>query len=324
MPLRGNYSLSPSPFKPALRLNLDQVKTHCGDFHEGELQAALDTEERNQLIASKYLEHAVDRKAIVFAAGIGHSESLAIAFQAKGIAAEYIYGDDPDRAEKLEAFSVGEIQVLSNAMILTEGFDQPDVGAIVFARPTKSRPLYAQMLGRGLRLSPDKTDCTVLDFVDNTRHSIVTAWNFFGHQRPAGHEAKDCSIPVTPIPEDTGEALKLEDVTVVDHWVDLLEPPPEVNTFAVGPQAWHQEPATWKQVAALEAHGFDAKSWTRGQASSAIGKLPASKKQSRLLLALGFNVFAHQWTTQQASSAIERAQRQGIEPDWTLVRRAEL
>ena len=109
------------------------------------------------------------------------------------------------------------------------------------------------MLGRGLRLSPGKTDCTVLNFVDNMgRHSIVTAWNFFGHGKPPGDELRDCSQPVEiMLAEGKGETLKLKDVRVIDSFVDLLQPPPKVNPFSVGSRIWHREPATEAQINSL-------------------------------------------------------------------------
>jgi superfamily II DNA or RNA helicase len=318
--------VKPVAIQTRTELSLERVKVRCGDFAGGELQAALDNDERNQLIVEKWQEHAADRKTLAFAAGIEHSKSLATVFQAEGIAADYIYGNDPDRARKLEAFSFGEIQVLSNAMLLTTGFDQPDVGAIVFARPTKSRPLYAQMLGRGLRLSPGKTDCTVLDFVDNTgKHSIVTAWNFFGHQRPSGDELRDCSQPVEIMPaEGKGEALKLKDVIVTDRIIDLLQPPPEVNPFSVGSRAWHREPATEAQIALLAGHDVKAIGWTKGQAHAAINNLPITRNQRAALLARGFDVVTKPWTFAMADAAFKAAEERGVKPDWTLVQRVGL
>jgi superfamily II DNA or RNA helicase len=316
----------PLAIQTRTELNLEQVKVRCGDFAEGELQAALDTEERNSLIVQKWTEHAASRKTLVFAAGIAHSASLAAAFKAEGIAAEYVYGSDPERAAKLRAFSFGEIQVLTNAMVLTEGFDEPSAGAIVFARLTRSRTLYAQMLGRGLRLFPGKEDCKVLDFVDMTgRHSIITAWNFFGHETPAGDGVIDCSQPVKPMTvEEKEKTLKLKDVTVVDRIIDLLQPPPKINSFFVGSAAWHQQPATDKQIAILARNGLDAKNWTRGQASSAIGNLPITPQQRRALLARGFNTLTQNWNCGMAERAFELAEQRGVKPDWSLVREVGL
>jgi hypothetical protein len=313
----------PLAIQTRTKLSLEQVRIRGGDFLDGELQAALDNEERNNLIVQKWIEHAANRKTLVFAAGIAHSESLAEAFKAERIAAEYVYGNDPERAEKLKAFSFGEIQVLTNAMVLTEGFDEPSASAIAFARPTKSRPLYAQMLGRGLRLFPGKEDCTVLDFVDMTdRHSIVTAWNFFGHETPAGDGLIDCSQPVKPMTvEEKGQALKLKEVEGI---IDLLEPPPKINSFSIGSAAWHQQPASTKQLVLLADHGIEASGWSKGQAHVAINQLPISDKQRAALLARGFNVLTKSWTRGMADAAFLAAEQRGIKPDWALVREVGL
>lgn len=306
----------PLAIQTRTKLSLEQVRIRGGDFLDGELQAALDNEERNNLIVQKWIEHAANRKTLVFAAGIAHSESLAAAFQAEGIAAEHIYGNDPERAAKLKDFSFGDLQVLTNAMLLTTGFDQPDVSAIIFARPTKSRPLYAQMLGRGLQLSENKTDCTVLDFVDNTKHSIITAWNFFGHQQEPQHGLVDCSQPVKPMPaQEKGAALRLKDVTVIDRIVDLLEPPPKINSFSIGSAAWHQQPASTKQLVLLADHGIEASGWSKGQAHTAINNLPVSTEQEATLMALGFDL-TRPWTRGMANVAFAAVAQRGIRPDW--------
>jgi hypothetical protein len=212
------------------------------------------------------------------------------------------------------------------AMVLTEGFDKPSASAIVFARPTKSRPLYAQMLGRGLRLAESKTDCTVLDFVDMTdRHNIVTAWDFFGHQRPPGEELRDCSQPIEVIPtQKKGAALRLKDIIIVDRIIDLLQPPPKVNHFSMGSAAWHQQPASTKQLILLSDHGIDASGWTKGQAHAAISQLLISDKQRAALLARGFDVITKTWTRGMVDAEFLAAEQRGIKLDWTLVKRAGL
>lgn len=306
--------------------SLDGVKVLAGDFNEGGLQEAVDTPERNQLVADKYLEYAKGRKALIFAAGIEHAANLAGAFCKQGIKADHVYGNDPRREAKLKAFAKGKIKVLTNAMVLTEGFDQPDVGAVLLARPTKSRPLFAQMLGRGLRLAPGKENCVVLDFVDTaSRHSLVTAWNFFGHQgEPDG--LADVSKPTAKQQalkaaiEQLGLSVELE---TLDRLVDLLQPPPEVNPFSFGDH-WHHRPATMNQIATLERNGFEASQWTRGQASTAINNLPITDNQKAALLARGFDVLTKSWTWGMASAAFELAKKQGVKADWSLVRRVGL
>jgi hypothetical protein len=102
---------------------------------------------------------------------------VAEAMEANGISCRAVYGDmdADDRRATLAAFEAGKIRVLANCQILTEGWDSPDLGAVLMARPTQSKVLYIQCVGRGLRTSPGKEDCLLLDFVDiQGRHDICS------------------------------------------------------------------------------------------------------------------------------------------------------
>jgi hypothetical protein len=157
--------------------DLDDVRTRQGDFITGDLAEAIDTEGRNQLIADAYLEHAMGRKAIVFCVDVQHALHVAEVMEDNGVSCRAVYGDmDTDERRKtLEAFATGEIQMLSNCNLLTEGWDSPDLGAVLMARPTKSKVLYIQCVGRGLRTSPSKEDCLLIDFVDVAdKHDICS------------------------------------------------------------------------------------------------------------------------------------------------------
>ena len=94
--------------------------------------------------------------------------------------AEAVWGNDPEREKKIEKFHKGEINILCNCALLTEGFDCKDVSAIVLCRPTKSRPLYAQMVGRGTRIATDKDNCLIVDFDYLTaKHDLVKPVELF-------------------------------------------------------------------------------------------------------------------------------------------------
>lgn len=167
--------------------NLNGVRTHMGDFAVGELASVVNTKERNKFVVDKFKEHALSRKALVFCVDVKHCYDLASAFNAQGIVAEAVWGkmDKNKRKLILSKFSKGKIQVISSCGILTEGFDEPSIQAIVMARPTKSKGLYIQMAGRGLRKHPGKEDCLVLDFTDRY-HNLNTVINL----RKAIPEAK--------------------------------------------------------------------------------------------------------------------------------------
>jgi hypothetical protein len=152
-------------------VDLGGVSTRCGDFALDELEEAVDTPWRNALIAKAYLQHSPGKKAVAFGVSVQHAQNITKAFHERGIPCGFIWGGmgDDSRRDVLEKFKSGEIKVLSNCMILTEGFDDPSIEAILMARPTKSKGLYIQIAGRGLRPSSGKTECLVLDFVDMVR-----------------------------------------------------------------------------------------------------------------------------------------------------------
>ena len=287
--------------------SLSGVRTVGGDLNEGDLQAVIDVPERNAFVVAKYQEHAPGRRAICFAVSIAHAQHITEAFTAAGVAADYVAGDSPDRAEKLARFASGEIQVLSSCMVLTEGFDDCGVGCVLLARPTKSRPLFAQMVGRGLRLHPGKENCIVLDFTDNAgRHSLASAWKFLGYTKQ----------PVEDEPlsfDDAGERKKRESkVAAVDleREINLLLPPPELPTYA---GKWQYEPATGPQLEYLARLGFDVlnNDYAKGQAASLIANSPVSPFQISQLKELGYDV-NQSWNRGQYSRAMDTAKETGV------------
>lgn len=151
------------------KIDLSNVETRAGDFVESQLAAVVNTEVRNELIVHSYNEHTKDKKAIVFTVNVDHAKTLAEAFSKAGIPSKAVYGDMPseERKASLQAFTKGELKILTSCNVLTEGFDEPSIEAVFMARPTKSQSLYIQCIGRGLRLYPGKEHCTVLDFSDS-------------------------------------------------------------------------------------------------------------------------------------------------------------
>lgn len=148
--------------------NLDDVPIRLGDFALDELDKTINIQERNKLIVDKYKEHADRRKSIAFCSSVHHCQELAGEFKKQGLKAEAVYGDMPQNKRKLflKNLTKGKLDVVTSCGVLTEGFDEPSVDCIIMARPTKSRPLYIQCIGRGLRNHPGKKDCIVLDFID--------------------------------------------------------------------------------------------------------------------------------------------------------------
>ena len=114
--------------------------------------------------------HAQTRQTIVYAVSKGHAYNLVAVFKDSGYSAELILGDThlDERAKVIDRFAKGDLQVLVNVAVATEGFDLPDASCVVIARPTLSLALYLQMVGRGLRPKSDGGDCLILDLAGNS------------------------------------------------------------------------------------------------------------------------------------------------------------
>ncbi len=142
--------------------------TERGDFVLRDLGITIDTPERNQLIVDKYIEYGDQRKGVVFCAHIDHAEHLAKYFKAAGISCATIHNNisHDERIQRLRDYDAGRIKLLISVTVLTEGWDSPETAIIIMARPTKSKGLYAQCVGRGLRPFQGKEDCLLLDFAD--------------------------------------------------------------------------------------------------------------------------------------------------------------
>lgn len=171
------------PWVVDTRVSLDDVRTQRGDFNQRELAEAVNNEARNTQAVDAWHKYAHGRQTIAFTVDVQHAHDLASAFLAKGIRAAAVSGVTPkdDRRRLLSDFKRGQLDVLTNCMVLTEGTDLPMASCILHAKPTKSATLYEQMTGRGLRLWDGKTDCIVIDVVDVARkHSLQTAPVLYG------------------------------------------------------------------------------------------------------------------------------------------------
>jgi len=149
------------------QLNVDGVHKRGGEYIESELQAAVNTDSNNKAAVEEIIWQAVNRKAwLVFCAGVKHAQAIADEMNANGIVAACITGDTPkaERENILARYKAGEIRALTNANVLTTGFDYPDIDLIAMLRPTMSASLYVQMAGRGLRPKSHTDHCLVLDF----------------------------------------------------------------------------------------------------------------------------------------------------------------
>jgi len=184
-------------------LDFSAVRTTAGDLNGKDLAAVMEYESVLHGIATPTLDLIGDRKTLVFAASVAHAERLCEIFNRHhdGIA-DWVCGKTPkqDRRALFRDYAQGKFQILVNVGVATEGFDEPGIQCIIMARPTKSRALYAQMAGRGLRPLPGLVDphetaearqqviadsakpaCEIIDFVGNAgRHKLMTTADILG------------------------------------------------------------------------------------------------------------------------------------------------
>jgi ATP-dependent helicase IRC3 len=153
-------------------LKLDRLELAAGDFQAGALSRVMDTPLHRALAVKAWLEQGAGQRTIVFSAGVDHARHLAEDFRAAGVDAMMIDGKTRERSQLLERFQAADFPVLTNYGVLTEGFDDPGVGCILMARPTRSPLVYTQCIGRGLRSAPGKRACTVIDLVDRSTHQL--------------------------------------------------------------------------------------------------------------------------------------------------------
>lgn len=151
--------------------DISGVATHEGDYNSTQLEEVIDNPARNAAVVAAYCNLVPHAKTIVFAAGVKHANNLATSFSQSKIETEVILGstDSNTRRSILENFSTGKTRVLINVGVLTEGFDEPSLEAIILARPTRSTLLYTQIVGRGTRLYEGKPHCTIIDISDTTK-----------------------------------------------------------------------------------------------------------------------------------------------------------
>jgi superfamily II DNA or RNA helicase len=173
-------------------VDLHHVRFNGVDYRLKDLEQAIRVPGRDELIADVYRRHAGGRRAVCFCVNVDHSERVAQLFRDCGIAAEAVSGRQPvERREAvLASYEAGEIKVLCACDMLNEGWDSPKTEVLLMARPTLSKVLYVQQLGRGTRVAPGKEHLLVFDFVDRANRfaQALSLHRVFGKSdyRPGG------------------------------------------------------------------------------------------------------------------------------------------
>ena len=215
------------------RLDVTGVHRRGGEYIERELQAAVDVDVVTDAVVREVVELAGERKSwLFFCSGVRHAHNVRNALVRLGVSAECVTGETPkaERADILARFKNGDLKAVTNANVLTTGFDAPNIDLIAMLRPTLSTSLYVQMAGRGMRPKTHTDHCLVLDFAGVvSMHGPITAVDP-GQRR--GESTGDGVVPAkacencnelchtacracpqcgTPFPEPEKPALELRD-----------------------------------------------------------------------------------------------------------------
>lgn len=150
-------------------IDLTRVRFNSVQYNIRDLESKIYVPERNRLIVDTWLQYVRDKRTVVFCASVRHAEQIAELFRQAGVPAAAVSGGmkPAERREFQDRFVRREILVLCACDLLNEGWDCPEIEVLFMARPTMSRVLYTQQLGRGMRLFPGKESLMVFDFVDN-------------------------------------------------------------------------------------------------------------------------------------------------------------
>ena len=321
-----------------LQLDITSVTMSGGDYAVGDLGTALDP--YLEQIAAEMAVRCKDRKTVVFLPLIRTSQKFRDLLGAHGFRAAEVNGQSADRKEVLADFDAGKYNVLCNSMLLTEGWDCPSVDCVVVLRPTKVRSLYSQMVGRGTRLSPGKTDLLLLDFLWMTdKHELCRPADLVCEDRTVARQMTE-HLAETGCPEDIEEAAAQASEDVVAQREEALAKQLEEQRrkkaklvdplqYEMSIQAedlagyvpafgWEAGPPSEQQTAALEKLGIlpDAVE-SAGKAALLLDRLNKRRdeglttpKQIRCLEKYGFQ-HVGTWSFEAARHMIDRIAAQG-------------
>lgn len=297
-------------------LDFSAIRTTGGDLNGADLNRVMEEEKNMQGVSGAAIQIVGDRRAIVFAASVKQAEMLSDIFNRhKPKCAEWICGMTPKEARRdlLQNFAKGKTQIMCNCGVLTEGFDDPGVEVIIMARPTKSRSLYTQMVGRSTRPLPGIVDgpvtaderkaaiaasikprCLVVDFTGNSgRHKLVTAADILGGKHSEGVRnrakanlekdgtAKDMNDALAEAEEElrrereARERKERERIKArVTYASREIDPFNRMDTTPqVGATSRDGRTFSAKQAAVLRKNGYDPAKFTYGQGQAIIGKI---------------------------------------------------
>ncbi len=316
-----------------IKIDFTKVGTSAGDYKPGDIATALDP--YLERIAEEMSNHCADRKTVVFLPLIKTSQKFRDILNRHGFRAAEVNGDSDDREQILKDFTDGRYNVLCNSMLLTEGWDCPEVDCIVVLRSTKVRALYCQMVGRGTRLADGKDHLLLLDFLWHTeRHELCRpACLIAENEEVAEKMTEQIAAAGCPVDIEEAEQTASEDV-VRDREAALAEKLEKMKKrksklvdpmqYAMSIQdnklssyvpsfGWEQNPVSESQKKDLEKRGIDPNAVdTAGRAEQILKSCAqrqlaglATPKQIRMLERYGFQ-HVGRWSFQAATNMITR------------------
>ncbi|EGW35205.1 uncharacterized protein SPAPADRAFT_131053, partial [Spathaspora passalidarum NRRL Y-27907] len=206
-----------------IRTNLSGVRIRRGDYDQKELSKQMQANVQDISVAYLELQSLGYKRTLMFCVDVINCILICEYLQKLGVNAQYVTGetDKTERQMIIEDFMNGEIQVLCNVMVFTEGTDIPAIDSIILARPTLSETLKTQMIGRGLRLYEGKTRCHIVDLVDATKHgiSVESTLNDRGETKEVSGGGND--LKEKPRPEVSEELLERIRQFFKEHMYDF-------------------------------------------------------------------------------------------------------
>lgn len=281
-----------------LKIDLSAVHMKAGDYDAAEIGHALEP----------YLEQIADyiprdRRTLIFLPLVATSKKMVALLKARGFNAEHIDGKSEDRREILQRLHDGKIDVLCNSMLLTEGFDEPSIDCVICLRPTSSRAMYSQIIGRGTRLCPGKENLLILDFLwHSAKHDLCSAAHLIAPKAETAVRMRQMSekagagkqLELLELESDASDEIRKEREDSLANKLRLLSTKtrklldPLQYALSVHDDdlqdyepsmPWESQPATEKQLSFLEKNGFDPTTIiNKGYAAKIIDKMEQRKK----------------------------------------------
>jgi superfamily II DNA or RNA helicase len=319
-------------------IDLSSVRSRAGDLASDELSEIMAAEQAVHGVVAPLLEQAAARRTIVFAVDVAHARALAeVLCRHKAGCARVAHGelDALERKRVLADYRAGEFQFLVNCALYTEGFDEPSIECVAVVRPTKSRALYVQMVGRGTRLHPGKAELLLLDFTGNAgKHKLVGPIDALAAGEVTDEQRSEANRMLAGEQRELDGLLEAADAELkrrrerhrltVGAKYFTSDVDPFFGEEELGPpiaEAWALEVASQRQRHLLEEAGFKKLplGLTKGEATRMLAAIAlrherglATFKQVKLLN--GFGIDARALTKQQATTRIGILANSGWSP----------